>query len=834
MTRQFRTILLSLFVILALIHFGCGRAVIDGVASETSLRTPSSEPWPDFSPGNLLKNWNFKNQLNGWHWYFNGAEWIMDEESTPHVQIKCNGDGIHGIYQEINVDVTGPVTLEISGYTRNHGDVSMGADFPFYYGCRLDCTLKDDTRFSELDIQIKPMKTNSWQRFDKEFQIPASLKKIRFCVLLWNMKGTADFAHLKLKIKTPEPVYRFSVRDLFGDGSLETRAYLHEASSLQLGAERIGSTGITTIEKTWPGSFSMPADSRPLREVVLSAKDVSGKAIYENKEILQKNKAAPGVIRSPGTDPVAVFWLQNSMRRVFPVSLPVAPDPPDVHAADLIAAKGEYESFQVAMLCNPKREKLVIRPVLEPLRAESKALLGDGSLKWYQVACVRVSRQLLQPRVPQQTPEWQPDPLLEPEKIVLTPGWTQSLWITCFVPDDAVAGDYSGAVRLEDEDGKVLHRQIVKVRVLPMSLPKMPSFRTAFANFSRFRDNSYFRTLYPGTDFKHLEKLHNQFFNDYRLSATFSFGEIPVPVYKEDVLPSIERNNVICLGDVTKHVNGKLDKPPSADELSAFKQKINDEIRPLYEKCRGADLLGKAMIYGFDELHRPHDAVQEYIKVAKETFPGVPFMSTLRCSLDPATIKRIGVDQLVVFWPRCRREVLKPIRDGGIKTWAYLMAGDPDQYPQFNMHSPLMESRTVFWQCWNEDLDGLLYWGVNIWAGTSLNNAHSSIKNDTPISDTAGPMVKWLINNNVSERLNGDGRLSYPGPNGRPIPSIRLMNIRDGLEDYEYIKQCEERLGVEKTRKLIREVTSDIDVFTHDAEVVKRARKKLMAEIITE
>jgi hypothetical protein len=58
------------------------------------------------------------------------------------------------------------------------------------------------------------------------------------------------------------------------------------------------------------------------------------------------------------------------------------------------------------------------------------------------------------------------------------------------------------------------------------------------------------------------------------------------------------------------------------------------------------------------------------------------------------------------------------------------------------------------------------------------------------------------------------------------------MNIRDGLEDYEYITQCAERIGVEKTRELIREVTTDIDVFTHEAEVVKKTKRKLMAEII--
>jgi len=46
---------------------------------------------------------------------------------------------------------------------------------------------------------------------------------------------------------------------------------------------------------------------------------------------------------------------------------------------------------------------------------------------------------------------------------------------------------------------------------------------------------------------------------------------------------------------------------------------------------------------------------------------------------------------------------------------------------------------------------------------------------------------------------NGDGNLIYPGPES-PLSSIRLENIRDGLEDYEYLRLLGEK--VERVSKL--------------------------------
>ena len=58
---------------------------------------------------------------------------------------------------------------------------------------------------------------------------------------------------------------------------------------------------------------------------------------------------------------------------------------------------------------------------------------------------------------------------------------------------------------------------------------------------------------------------------------------------------------------------------------------------------------------------------------------------------------------------------------------------------------------------------------------------HRTIASEwNPASYEAGSGLDWLF---------GDGKLLYVGSDG-PIGSIRLVNIRDGMEDYDYLVQA--------------------------------------------
>lgn len=108
--------------------------------------------------------------------------------------------------------------------------------------------------------------------------------------------------------------------------------------------------------------------------------------------------------------------------------------------------------------------------------------------------------------------------------------------------------------------------------------------------------------------------------------------------------------------------------------------------------------------------------------------------------------------------------------------WWYFLYGDDPPLPNpILMSHPGLESRMVPWLAWAERVDGLLHYSTTDWS-------------ENP----------WTTPN-VTGKDNGDGFFFYPahkdgsnlsfcGENGhRLVTSIRWENLRDGMEDYEYL-----------------------------------------------
>jgi len=86
---------------------------------------------------------------------------------------------------------------------------------------------------------------------------------------------------------------------------------------------------------------------------------------------------------------------------------------------------------------------------------------------------------------------------------------------------------------------------------------------------------------------------------------------------------------------------------------------------------------------------------------------------------------------------------------------------------------------------------------------------------------------------------NGDGTLFYPGRPDRiggtssiPIESIRLRQIRDGLEDYEYFKLLEQLIGRDEVVNLIRQVATNAYTYSEDPELLLGVRETLAEAIM--
>ena len=79
--------------------------------------------------------------------------------------------------------------------------------------------------------------------------------------------------------------------------------------------------------------------------------------------------------------------------------------------------------------------------------------------------------------------------------------------------------------------------------------------------------------------------------------------------------------------------------------------------------------------------------------------------------------------------------------------------------------------------------------------------------------------------------LSGGGTLCYPDEQKRPMPSLRLVNLRDGLEDWALIEMLNPRTSI-KECPFIQMVSKILSDFTIDPGIVLEARRKVVHALL--
>lgn len=120
-------------------------------------------------------------------------------------------------------------------------------------------------------------------------------------------------------------------------------------------------------------------------------------------------------------------------------------------------------------------------------------------------------------------------------------------------------------------------------------------------------------------------------------------------------------------------------------------------------------------------------------------------------------------------------------------TWWYVCCHPFEPYPNYHIDNSISDARVLSWMQYDYDIDGMLYWGTAGYFDTaSMNDKVGGWVSVDPYDDAEKVFTGIAT--------QGDGFLLYPGAKygeSGPIPSLRLMNIRDGFEDYEYLLQLE-------------------------------------------
>ncbi|RKY92695.1 hypothetical protein DRQ15_01635 [candidate division KSB1 bacterium] len=497
---------------------------------------------------------------------------------------------------------------------------------------------------------------------------------------------------------------------------------------------------------------------------------------------------------------------------------------------EISLAKNEYESFQLVVIGN--KNLTGVRVVASDLSDNKGNKISAQNIKVSPVGYVEIKPEYLKPAQSQDIVGWWPDPILEfMEAVDIKQGDIQPFWVRVYVPKGAIAGTYNGklTIRANNSGSKEID---IKVNVWDFNLPDKPSMTTAMHLNEREEIGGIYNVETGSAMYEQLIRKTYNFLMDYRIGPDVLYGKIGDIVYVGQLAQTrwLKRIN---LGYIEARAYSTESEFQEA--LESFISWLKNSRIPVFRKL---GLMKYAYIYCFDE-HITHPWAKAAVQRLQQEFPDIPLMTTGDLQDHPEYLDEYSGIDIWVRWqlPSLTSWIstVEEARRRGKEVWWYISVGG--NKPNWNLENKLIETRLIAGAI-NAKYhpDGFLYWKLNNWVKVDPPNDH-------PIA--SGPYTDWKPLSGRSDDRNyfGDGILFYPGLDG-PIPSIRLENFRDGMEDYEYyvllgklananttagadlLSQAEEALQVNSA------VVEDMSHYTTNPQILYQEREKVAKLIL--
>lgn len=424
---------------------------------------------------------------------------------------------------------------------------------------------------------------------------------------------------------------------------------------------------------------------------------------------------------------------------------------------------------------------------------------------------------------------WWPDPILDFMDEVDVKGTdVQSFWVRVRCPEDQKAGTWRNTLVVSAEGAGDVRIPLTvcvndftlpRTSMLPLSVTFMPE--TPCRNWKGHNK--------PLVAWGRHRAEWGEFLADYLITmqTVYHAGD---KVYF-DVLEKLRderRLGMFCIGYLTH--------PASTNDADVAKWRASPRLASLTNNYERAKLLGiadRAYVYGWDEeVPRDFPMMKTALEHLRAVLPGVPYLTTAWDHKYGCGTLLSGVDGFIPSSYLFNTNQAAVARKEGRQVWWYVCCGPTFPYANMFTESPATETRLLMGaQAVRMRPDGFLYYQVSFW-------------NSERVVDS-GPFVDYWNPDSQNTRVNGDGILAYTGPDGRPIPCIRLENFRDGLEDYAYAMILEKKLNARadkndewsrRARELLhvpREVMDSMKNYTDDPRIIYRWRDA-MADAIEE
>lgn len=153
-----------------------------------------------------------------------------------------------------------------------------------------------------------------------------------------------------------------------------------------------------------------------------------------------------------------------------------------------------------------------------------------------------------------------------------------------------------------------------------------------------------------------------------------------------------------------------------------------------------------------------------------------------------------------------------------IELWAY-SAGYNKNYTYANhiIENTGLQTKMLFWQLYQEDCTGYLYYATNNWSEQDGNNTTTFV--DT--TDTGSfTMSEWCTNKwylaSTGKYIYGNGVLFYGATQAKMrgvadyVGSIRVEMMRDGVEEYQMLTMIEDYLGEAAAKNIVKKVSTNV------------------------
>ena len=522
----------------------------------------------------------------------------------------------------------------------------------------------------------------------------------------------------------------------------------------------------------------------------------------------------------------SAVWTADSMRLVLPTDMPTADDLAAKKRLRFDLAKRGTGSGQILVSTSADTELKNVTLELPTLRTRDGKPL-KGSVAWHRVGYIpRGGMLFYHEKSPAFSAGWIADPLLPPAPLRVRKGSTQALWVDVKADADAESGDYAGYARVL-VSGVEKAKVVLFARVRKFSLPETFGLDTAMGLMDGF-----LRETYPDS-WKRLSREAQDLMLDYRLNPDdISRTEFPD---LDDLEHAKKRgmSGFTLLHIVPKPKNSKAKwvcyvspEEVFSDEFYAdFKKRLD----PYVKELRKRGLVKYARLYGFDERPKEYyKGMHTLCARLKADFPDVKVLTTglMYNDISAAWAKfregKASIDEFIVTDIYCplssvwNEEISDYLRSKGKRVYWYTCGGPRWPYANFaNYDYPLPEGRIVLgFQTYRFRADGYLFWHVNYWNGPG----------NAPLDDGDVFFPHWLVRSQITSP--GDGILLYPGKD-RVLPSIRLAQLRDGVQDYEWLQLAEKKCGRCAVDAVSGKVIRSLSDFTRDPAVLRAAQAEL-------